>query len=205
VLESVEQSITQVEAGVPASEDFWDDILGHLKDRVLLPVIGPELVTVQDGARRVTLSRLLGERVADHYQLDVSWTPQAGLETAVGVYLAGTGRGDTQRLYRVVNDVLCRLNPEPAAALGQLADIRDFRLFLSTTFDSSLARALNQVRFGGEPRTRELWFSPNQSTAEQQENARPPREDDTVVFKLFGTAASTPQSTTRMSWSGCIR
>jgi hypothetical protein len=176
---------------VSASEDFWDDILGHLKERVLLPVIGPELVTVQDGDRRVTLSRLLGERIAARYQLKVDWGPESGLDEAVGAYLAG--RGEAQRLYRVVNDLLSDLNPEPAEALRQLAGIGDFRVFISTTFDSLLARALNGVRFGAEARTRELWFSPNQSTGEQQENARAPREDDTVVFKVFGKASSTPQ------------
>lgn len=176
-----------------ASEDFWDDILGHLKQGVLLPVIGPELVTVQDGDRRVTLSRLIGEAVAARYKLDVSWTPQSGLDEAIAVYLAGPGRGETQRLYRVVNDVLARLNPAPADALGRLAEIADFRLFISTTFDSLLARAIDRVRFGGAPRTRELWFSPNQSTAEQRESARPPGDDDTVVFNLFGKASSTPQ------------
>lgn len=176
-----------------ASEDFWDDILGHLRDRVLLPVIGPELVTMQDGDRRVTLSRLLGERVAARYQLDVSWGPHSGLDEAVGAFLAVRGSREAERLYRVVNDLVSTLDPQPSEALRQLASIRDFRLFLSTTFDPLLARALNEVRFGGEPRTRELWFSPNQSTAEQQENAREPREADTVVFKLFGKASSTPQ------------
>jgi SIR2-like domain len=174
---------------VSASEDFWDDILGHLKERVLLPVIGPELVRVQDGDRPVTLSRLLGERIAARYQLKVDWGPESGLDEAVGAYLAG--RGEAQRLYRVVNDLLSDLNPEPAEALRQLAGIGDFRVFISTTFDSLLARALNGVRFGAEARTRE--FSPNQSTGEQQENARAPREDETAVFKVFGKASSTPQ------------
>jgi hypothetical protein len=41
--------------------------------------------------------------------------------------------------------------------------------------------------------TRELWFAPNQSTADQQRNARPPVGDERVVFKLFGQASSTPQ------------
>lgn len=176
-----------------ASEDFWDDILGHLRDRALLPVVGPELVTVQDGERHLTLSRLLGERIAARYQLDVSWTETSGLDDAVGAFLAARGSREAERLYRVVNDLVANLDPPPPEALRQLAGIRDFRLFLSTTFDPLLARALNEVRFGGEPRTRELWFSPNQSTAEQQENAREPRDSDTVVFKLFGKASSTPQ------------
>jgi hypothetical protein len=178
---------------VPASEDFWDDILGHLRDRVLLPVVGPELITVQDGERRVSLSRLLGERVAARYQLDVSGSTLSGLDDAVGAFLSARGSREAERLYRVVNDLLSGLGSPPPEALRQLAGIRDFRLFLSTTFDSLLARALDDVRFNGEPRTRELWFSPNQSTAEQQENARAPREADTAVFQLFGRASSTPQ------------
>ena len=52
-----------------ASEDFWDDLLGHLKSGTLLPVIGAELVTVKDGDRRVPLYRLLGERLAERYDL----------------------------------------------------------------------------------------------------------------------------------------
>jgi len=178
---------------LPASEDFWDDILGHLKDRVLLPVVGPELVTVQDGDRRVSLSRLLGERIAARYQLDVSWTPYSGLDEAVGAFLAARGSREAERLYRVVNDLLADLKPQPPEALRQLAGIRDFRLFLSTTFDPLLARALDEVRFDGEQCTSKLWFSPNQSTAEQQKNALKPHEADTVVFKLFGEASSMPQ------------
>jgi hypothetical protein len=156
-------------------------------------VIGPELVMVQDGDRRVSLSRLLGERVAARYQLDVSWGPFSGLDDAVAAFLTARGSREAERLYRVVNDLVSDLDPPAPEALCQLAGIRDFRLFLSTTFDPLLARAVDEVRFGGEPRTRELWFSPNQSTAEQQENAREPREADTVVFKLFGKASSTPQ------------
>jgi TIR domain/SIR2-like domain len=174
---------------VSASQDFWDDLLGHLKDRALLPVIGPELVTVQDGERRVTLSQLLGERLAERYQLAGSNGPP-GLDDAVGAYLGGNR--DSQRLYRVVNDLVADVNPLPSPALCQLSEISDFRLFVSTTFDSLLTRALNETRFGGEPRARDLWFSPNQSTAEQQEHAKPPRDDETVVFRLFGKGSSTP-------------
>jgi SIR2-like domain len=176
---------------VSASEDFWDDILGHLKERVLLPVIGPELVAVQDGDRRVTLPRLLGERIAARYQLKVDWGPESGLDEAVGAYLAG--RGEAQRLYRVVNDLLSDLNPEPTEALRQLVGIGDFRVFISTTFDSLLARALNGVRFGAEARhARAVVLAQPIHGRAAGERART-REDDTVVFKVFGKVSSTPQ------------
>lgn len=173
-----------------ANDDFWDDLLGYVKDRVLVPVVGPELVTVADGARRVRLTRLLGERFAARYQLKVDWRPEADLADALNAYFAG--RGDTQRVYRVINDLLSGLNAPVPDALRQLAEIRDCRLFISTTFDALLTQALNDVRFKGQARTRDLWFSPNQSTPEQQDNARPPADDDSVVFRLFGRASSTP-------------
>jgi len=54
-------------------------------------------------------------------------------------------------------------------------------------------RAIDEVRFGGESRTREFVYSPTQSTAEQSRNRRPPTATDVVVLKLFGQASSTPQ------------
>ena len=46
-----------------------------------------------------------------------------------------------------------------AEPLKQLASITDFSLYLSTTFDDLLARAIDEVRFGGQPRTQRLAYS----------------------------------------------
>ena len=176
---------------MPASQDFWDDLLGHLKDRALLPVIGPELVTVQDGERRVALSQLLGERLAERYELAARLERPSrsrrrgerlpGRQPRQPAAVSGRQRSGGRSRIRC-----------PRRRCVSWREISDFRLFVSTTFDSLLTRALNETRFGGEPRARDLWFSPNQSTAEQQEHAKPPRDDETVVFRLFGKASSTP-------------
>jgi hypothetical protein len=177
-----------------ANEDLWGDLLAHLKQRVLLPVVGPKLVTVLDGdGRPITLARRIGERLAERCAVAVDWRDEASLDDAVCAYLAARGRDGAERLYRLVNDVLAELNPAVPEPLRQLAGITDLSLFISTTFDSLLARAINDVRFRGEPVTRELWFSPNQSTTEQQANTWPPAADEPVVFRLFGKASSMPQ------------
>lgn len=175
-----------------ADEDFWDDLLGHLSEGMLVPVVGPELSVVTDGDREVTLSRLLGERLAARYKVDVQWGDPGGLDDAVRAVLASAGRDKLERLYRVINDALRELNPAPPAALRQLASIGDLHLFISTTFDSLLARAIDLERFAGAQATQEFWFAPNQSTDAQQSNARTPSQD-AVVFKLFGEASSVPQ------------
>lgn len=173
-------------------EDFWDDLLGHLREQVLVPVIGPDLVTVADGVRRLPLAQLIGERLAARYQLGVEGGAPPSLNAAVRAYFAARGRGQDERLYRVVNDILRELNPAPGQALKQLAAVTDLKLFVSTTFDDLLARAVDEVRFGGQALTQQCGFSPSQSTDVQERHARRPGAD-AVVFKLFGEASSLPQ------------
>lgn len=112
---------------------------------------------------------------------------------AVAAFLRERGQDEVERLYRVINDIIVQLDPEPGDALRNLAAIDDFHLFVSTTPDRLLAKAVNEVRFQGRPVTRELSFSPNQSTSEQSRNAQQAATTGTVVLNLFGQAASTPQ------------
>jgi len=175
-----------------ADEDFWDDLLGHLTEGVLVPVVGPDLLRVPGGSGEVTLSRLLGEKLAARYKVDVAWQGGGSLDDAVRAVLQAAGRDKLERLYRVINDALREIDPAPPPALRQLARITDLHLYISTTFDSLLARALDEERFGGKRVTQEFWFAPNQSTAAQQDNARAP-QGSASVFKLFGEASSVPQ------------
>lgn len=173
-------------------EDFWDDLLAHLAERQLVAVVGPELVLTNDGARLLPLNQLIGERLAARYKLTLDGGAPAGLDAAVRACLAARGRDQQERLYRVVNDLLAEIDPQPGPALKTLARVTDLQLFISTTFDDLLARAIDEVRFAGRRVTQQRWFSPNQSTAAQQQNALRPG-DDPVVFKLFGEVSSVPQ------------
>jgi TIR domain len=174
------------------NEDFWDDLLSHIRQRVLVPVVGPDLTVVDVGDAEQTLTSLIGQRLVEKYDLTVS----PGITTtgeAVAAFLQERGQDGVERLYRVINDIIVQLDPAPGDALRNLAAIDDLRLFVSTTPDRLLAKAVNEVRFQGRPMTRELSFSPNQSTSEQSRNAQPAATTDTVVLNLFGQAASTPQ------------
>ena len=173
-------------------EDFWDDLLGHIRDKVLVPVVGPDATVVTVGDQQRTLSSLIGQHLVDRYHLAVP-PGSTTMVQAVAAFLRERGRDDVERLYRVINDVITETDPEPADPLRDLAAIDDLRLFVATTPDRLLAKAVNEVRYHGRPLTRELTFSPNQSTSEQARNAQPAAPADTVVLSLFGQAASTPQ------------
>jgi hypothetical protein len=174
------------------NDDFWEDLLGHIRQRVLVPVAGPDLTVVNVGHADQKFTTLIGQRLAERYHLNVS-RGMTTMSEAVAAFLRERGQDEVERLYRVINDIILALDPAPGDPLRNLAAIDELRLFVATTPDRLLAKAVNEVRFQGKPLARELAFSPNQSTSEQSRNAQPVAATDTVVLSLFGQAASTPQ------------
>ncbi|SEL91077.1 toll/interleukin-1 receptor domain-containing protein [Rhodococcus maanshanensis] len=171
-------------------EDFWDDLLSHIREQRLVPVVGPELNVVGDNQQ--TLTALIGERLVEKHGLTVP----PGVTTmgeAVAEFLRKRGQIEGDRLYRDINKIIATLDPQPGDALRDLAAIDDFRLLVATTPDRLLAKAVNEVRFNGRPMAREIAFSPTQSTSEHSYNAEAPAAAETVVLNLFGRAAATPQ------------
>ena len=171
---------------------FWDHLLGHIDDRRLVPVVGPELTIINTGDIEQTFSSLIGQRLANKYRLSKS-SAVTTIGEAVEAILQREGRDEVDLLYPAVNRIIKELNPAPGNALRDLAAIEDLRLFVSTTPDRLLAQALNEVRFRGSELTRELTFSPTQSTSGQADSAHAASPTETVVLNLFGQAASTPE------------
>src|SRR4051794_6618811 len=175
-----------------STEDFWDDLLAHVRQQVLLPVVGPGLTIADFDGEPKNLMTLVGERLASRYGLTPPASPPT-MDEVVSALLRQRGRDESERLYRVINDILTELDVKPGKPLRDLAAIEDLRLFVSTTPDRLLAQAIDGARFHGALRTRQVPFSPVQSTAEQARHSRPALPTEVVVLSLFGQAASTPQ------------
>ena len=151
-------------------DDFWSNF-AHIRDGVLVPVVGPDLTVVDVGDAEQTFNALIGQRLADRYHL----TMPPGLttmvkrwrrfcESAVAITSSGCIASSTTSSWNSI--------PAPGDALRNLAAIEDLRLFVNTTPDRLLAKAVNEVRFQGGPKTRELTFSPTKCTGEQSRNAQ---------------------------------
>jgi hypothetical protein len=157
-----------------------------------VPIVGPDVTRVRLEDSDQALSTLIGQRLTERYRLQIpSGRPTMG--EAVAAILRQRGHDSEQRLYRVINDIISEYNHLPGRALTDLAAITDLRLFVSTTPDRLLARAINNIRSGGIPLAREITFSPFQSTSERAQNSDEPSQGDAVVFRLFGGAASLPE------------
>ena len=86
------------------NDDFWEDLLGHIRQQVLVTVVGPDLTVVNVGNAKQTFTTLIGQRLAEKYDLNVS----PGMTTmgeAVAVFLRKPG-GRVERLYGVINNIM---------------------------------------------------------------------------------------------------
>jgi hypothetical protein len=169
----------------------WEDLLDYIQDGKVVPVIGHELIETEYQGRRVSLQRVVAERLAEREKLEVEWNRHFELNDTVCAYLSNPQARLVGLHDRIAGSLRSMTPPFPVPdGLLRLAGIGAFDLFVSLTFDSLLASAIDKVRFGGSARTREIEFSLNQSTAAQNEALAVRPGDAPVVFNLFGRASS---------------
>jgi hypothetical protein len=182
-------SVHRLEAQPSAfDEDAWDDLLNFIEERRVIPIVGPELLTVEteDGPR--LLYDWLADKLALKLGVDTARLPQPyTLNDVVCWFLAARGR--REETYTRIRSILRESSFAPPRALQQLAEITEFDLYVSTTFDSLLESAINGVRFGGAPSTEVVAYTPNRVAdlpAEREQLQRP------LVYHLLGRCSASP-------------
>jgi hypothetical protein len=178
------------EALTPSSfnEDIWEDLLNYVEEKKVIPIVGPELLKVDTETGPRLLMEVLAERLAA--RLGVDPTPLVkplALNDVVCSYLTGHGR--REEAYTRLRSIMREAAFTPSLPLRQLAEITDFNLYVSTTFDPLLELAINQVRFAGAPNTDVIAYSPNRVAdlpVEREDLQRP------VVYHLLGRLSASP-------------
>ena len=172
----------------------WDELLARIEDGRVIPIVGPDLVLVERGGVAMPLERYVALELAERLELPPEQVgPVPSLNRVMCVYFEHLPPGETRTTpYTLIPDILRQARFEPPGPLLQLAEITDFTLFVTTTFDSLLADALNAVRFGGARGTETVAYRYNKkedlssTVADLQEQGKP------VVFHLLGQASSSP-------------
>ena len=178
--------------GAPAlpsfDEDAWEDLLNYIEEKRVIPIVGPELLRVETDSGSRLLYDWLAEKLAARLAVDVRALPQPyTLNDVVCWFLAARGR--REEAYTRVRTILRETSFMPPLALRQLAQIADFDLFVTTTFDPLLEQALNAERFGGSPTTEVIAYSPNRVadlTVAREQQQRP------VIYHLLGRLSASP-------------
>jgi len=175
---------------------FWDNLIQLIEDGQVIPVVGRDLLTVDDAGAARLFYPYLAEKLAVSLGVSPDNLPDGEeLNEVASRYIAEGNR--VEDIYPALKTVASRAEaalkiPEP---LLKLAAIRPLRLFVTTTFDSFLSRALNQVRFGGDAMTRIFAHSPNelQDLPKDLKSSRDLTDaDPPIVYHLMGRLSATP-------------
>lgn len=168
---------------------FWDDLLEYIGERRVIPIVGAELLTVPDGAGGQTpLMSVLATRLAERLRVPADGcTGDDALHQVVCRYIQRGGR--REEVYPRLRILMKELAPAVPPILRELASIRHFSVFVTTTFDSLLAQALDEERHAGAPRTVSLAYAP---THNQDLPADARRRETPTVFHLLGRMSASP-------------
>jgi hypothetical protein len=169
-------------------EDAWDDLINFIEERRVIPIVGPELLRVQTESGTRPLYDWMAEKLASKLGVDTSRLPESyNLNDVVCWFLSTHGRREDT--YTRMRSILREATFAPPPALRQLAQITDFDVFVTTTFDPLLEQALNAERFGGSQGVDVVAYAPNRVAdlpAEREHLQRP------VVYHMFGRCSASP-------------
>ncbi|MEO6102750.1 MAG: toll/interleukin-1 receptor domain-containing protein [Pseudoxanthomonas sp.] len=169
-------------------EDAWDDLLNYIEERRVIPIIGPDLLRVQTDTGLRPLYEWLAEKLAVRLSVHTEGLSRPlTLNDVVCCYLGQHGR--REEAYTRLRSILREVEFEPPLALRQLAQITDFDLVVTTTFDPLLERAINLERHGGQPVAEVIAYAPNRVVDLPVERSQLQR---TVVYHLLGRLSASP-------------
>jgi len=176
--------------------DYLDFLITIVAQGRVIPVIGPELVTIERDGVMVPIDRYLAPQLAERLRLPVSQLPPDA--TLSDVFALHAQRGGATAMVPFELQKLLRDRPLPTPEpLKKLAQIRQFRMFVSLTFDNLLAKAIREVRPEDSTQLLELAYSPKRPPEEVDlpagwKLARDDRDPEPppLVFHLFGRGST---------------
>ena len=130
---------------------FWDDLLNRIQEGEVIPMVGPGAITF-GSSDQLLYPDLAGKLVVELKLSSTFKAPPSDFHAVVDAQRAA--KKPIERIYRHINELLKDRLLRPGPTLERLADIEAFNLFLTTTFDPLLARAVESRSHGGRPEER---------------------------------------------------
>src|SRR5262249_21987868 len=167
-------------------EAFWNDLLVRIGECEVVPVVGPGAVTF--GLGNELLYPWLAQRLPSELDPPLAFEePPRDLQEVADAQRA---RGQpVERIYRHLHRIVEDPDLRPGATLAALGAIEKFRLFISTTFDPLLARAVESASPGGKPEERRGASSLRDACPDLPlELANMQKPEQRFVYRILGRA-----------------
>ncbi len=191
-------------ASAPMTEREWDKLTSLVLERCVVPVIGPELLTFEDDGKEQLLYSEWGRELAEQAGMTFPAGGSAELYAVANELSLKQNSGD---LTFDIDDVI-RRRPWPVPdVLNKLAQISDFSLYVTTTIDHLLEKALSDAR-GEHQHVDDIVFTPRgvKSRIDLPNNFGPTSAP--ALYHLFGSSspvtdsfAKTEDDLIEYSWS----
>lgn len=164
----------------------WQKLLRSIRKKQVLPILGPGLSLIEDQGRLVPIRDWLAPRLAKELGVELKDEPPSLNNVACQHLIRGGGPDDLyDEIRQLVDGLIQRETPIPPP-LRDLASIRDFDLFLTSSFDPFLGLALENERPGFQPADGILEFHP------QNPVDLPASIPDSFVYHILGSVDTYP-------------
>jgi len=171
-------------------EADWDDLLQFIHEGRVIPLIGPELLRIDDGTdAQIPLDQYLARRFAERLGVSTDDIPEENALTRVVCrYLEKSPQNIRETIYPQFQRMVDKLQVPIPQPLRTLAEIREFQIYVTTAVHPLVEQAIAAAR-GRKPIVGV--YSPNSSNVDDLD--RPASESGApVVFYLMGRISSMP-------------
>jgi hypothetical protein len=169
----------------------WEQLLDYIEAGTVVPIVGQGLLNLEVEGTRKALDTYLAERLATGLAERTGELPPLQSSTCLSAVVSqhkARGPQGENLPYTLVWHLLRALEPlEPPESLLKLARL-PFPLFVSTTCDSYVSRAVDLVRFRGRGRT----TVPPYHEKGKEDLPDTVSAQNPVVFPLLGLASKSP-------------
>jgi TIR domain/SIR2-like domain len=165
---------------------LWDDLIARIDEGEVVPLVGPGAVTF--GREDKLLYPWLAQRLPGELNPPlVLETPPRDLQEVVDTQRR-SGQ-PVERIYKRLHKLVEDPDLRPGNTLATLAAIEGLQLFISTTFDPLLARAVESASPGGKPEERRGASSLRDACPDlPRELAKMQAPDQRFVYQILGRA-----------------
>ncbi len=170
-------------------EWVWEKLLADIECRQVIPVIGPELLRVTVDGTDVALYHYVAEQLLARLELDREYLPpDYDFYHVVSEFLVQCKTHpkhyEADIIYYKIREILGETEWGVPESLRQLASIRQFDLFVSTTYDQLMERAINEEQGGGPDAVRSLAYRSHSQPEDLPDSWA--QHPEPTVYHVFG-------------------
>lgn len=140
-------------------ENSWRRLLDEIERGQIIPIIGPELLTISVNGESMYLYDWLALELARRLDIDFPTDKNFDISDVIYQYKSTASNNyDPTQPYYEIYDIMRDVSFDIPESLKILAGIEKFTLFISTTFDDYMEKALRECR-GEQAHVKSLSFA----------------------------------------------